>query len=269
MCAFCHLNGWQKKVSQSLLRWMYMYTAMYILEFRQVPISHFSRSFCPAFKIVLFISFGILGFQGNVCLHLVPCHSWCIAIVSLTSLTLNSPCGNFNWWGTVWDEMHIHHSFRVTNRGVSQHVIEYFKVYTIQINKHNGQSGVLIESQHLMYLQTWNYCLLSLSLMQYNLDVSTAYVSERSGCDQSTIMKSNFTHSHFLSELYSVSNLLTQGVILWWYLCEQSSSLWSCGHWTSILFFNWHTVKTASWWPSFSIKTSKVLVMGCAEHLQF
>lgn len=75
-------------------------------------------------------------------------------------------------------------------------------------NTHNGQSGVLIESQHfwcIFRLKTITY--LSLSLMQYNLGVRTAYVSERSGRDQSTVMRSNFTidtHTSCLNCILSV-----------------------------------------------------------------
>lgn len=43
---------------------------------------------------------------------------------------------------------------------------------------------------------------------------------------------------------------------------KQSSSFWRCGHWTSILLFAWHAVQAASWWPSFSIGTSKVFRHG-------
>lgn len=94
---------------------------------------------------------------------------------------------------------------------------------------------------------------LGLSLMQ--LGFNTGYFSERSGHEQSTVMSSNFTiHTSCLNCQWS-ANLEGNHVTV---PCEQSSSLWSCGHWTSILLFAWHTVKTASWWPSFSIKTSKV-----------
>lgn len=98
---------------------------------------------------------------------------------------------------------------------------------------------------------------LGLSLMQHKLGFNTEYFSERSGHEQSTVMSNDFTiHTSCLNCNCQWSANLEGNLVT--VPCEQSSSLWSCGHWTSILLFAWHAVKTASWWPSFSIKTSKV-----------
>lgn len=141
-----------------------------------------------------YISLGLSTSSGLRELFVRPslrrCHSRCIIIVSLTSLSLHSSCGHFNWWGTVGDKMCIHHSvpqsilgscilqFRVTDRWDSQHALEYFSgVYKIQIKfsiKDNIHSGQTDDASVDVKLS-----LAYLYLMQYiNLGFNTAQLSE-------------------------------------------------------------------------------------------
>lgn len=138
--------------------------------------------------------------------------------------------------------------FSSMHLSISVQYVEYIK-FSIEDNAHSGQSDDASVDAKLS--------LAYLYLMQY---MNTAQLSE--GHEQSSVRRGNFCRSHSLSWAAVRQWAANLGVNLVMVPCEQSDSLWSCGHWTFILLFTWHAVKTASWWPSFSIVTSKVFSHG-------
>lgn len=138
------------------------------------------------------------------------CHSRCITIVSLTSLSLHSSCGHFNWWGTV--------GLKCASITLFHNPFWAVAFFSIKDNIHSGQTDDASVDIKLS--------LAYLYLMQYiNLGFNTAQLSESSGHEQSHFMRGNFwySHLHFLSQLQSVSELLTWGLILWWYPASRAA----------------------------------------------